>query len=328
MRHLTVMYPWDSYGARLLSRPSRGALLPSSSVRCSHVVATLLNQPLFRTSLRTADYRQARRRVAECLGWVYGMNDSIDFSALFARNVRQLRSYLDDRLPLTEDRLFARRSYEELLKNLNRRAQARDLDPKILAPDYRALFEAFVAQNIEAEALLRQREKMAAYERGRADVTMGIEFGIIPVPAAASHPAGSVPPQRQAPAPVDLVADEVPLAPQQSDPVPPRTATPLSVALEEYLKIRFEQLGHDAERGDLGLVVQFMIDQLEDPETGAITREQLNRVERMLPDIPDRVGVPREFQSSLTARYDYARTHGWEGLKRLTEARIHKSYHA
>jgi hypothetical protein len=34
-------------------------------VRCSHVVAGLLNQPLFRTSLRTADYRQARRRVAE-----------------------------------------------------------------------------------------------------------------------------------------------------------------------------------------------------------------------------------------------------------------------
>ncbi|MGX9391953.1 DUF6538 domain-containing protein [Nitrobacteraceae bacterium UC4446_H13] len=61
-------------------------------VRCSQVVAGLLNQPLFRTSLRTADYRQARRRVAECLGWVYGMNDSIDFAALFAKNIRQLQT--------------------------------------------------------------------------------------------------------------------------------------------------------------------------------------------------------------------------------------------
>lgn len=48
----------------------------------------------------------------------------------------------------------------------------------------------------------------------------------------------------------------------------------------------------------------------------------------MLPDIPDRLGVPRAFQASLTARYDYARKHGWKGLKRLTEARIKKSYHA
>lgn len=31
-------------------------------VRCSHVVAGLLSQPLFRTSLKTADYRQARQR--------------------------------------------------------------------------------------------------------------------------------------------------------------------------------------------------------------------------------------------------------------------------
>ena len=99
-------------------------------VRCSHV-AGLLNQPLFRTSLRTADYRQARRRVAECLGWVYGMNDSIDFAALFAKNVRQLQTYLSDPLPLSDDRLFARRSYEEMLKNLNRRAQARDSDPNV-----------------------------------------------------------------------------------------------------------------------------------------------------------------------------------------------------
>jgi hypothetical protein len=108
-------------------------------VRCSHVVAGLLNQPLFRTSLRTADYRQARRRAAECLGWVYGMNDSIDFAALFAKNVRQLQTYLSDPLPLSDDRLFARRSYEEMLKNLNRRAQARDFDLNASEPRFRCV---------------------------------------------------------------------------------------------------------------------------------------------------------------------------------------------
>ena len=76
-------------------------------VRCGRTMAGLLNQPLFRTSLRTSDYRQARRRIAECLGWIYGMNDSVDFAALFAKNVRQLQSYLGDRLPVSDERLFA-----------------------------------------------------------------------------------------------------------------------------------------------------------------------------------------------------------------------------
>jgi hypothetical protein len=57
------------------------------------------------------------------------MNDSIDYPALFDKNARQLQTYLADRLPLTEDRVFARRSYEEMLKNLNRRAQAFTIRP-------------------------------------------------------------------------------------------------------------------------------------------------------------------------------------------------------
>jgi hypothetical protein len=67
------------------------------------------------------------------------MNDSIDFDALFAKNVRQLQTYLSDPLPLSDDRLFARRSYEEMLKNLNRRAQARDFDPNASEPRFRCV---------------------------------------------------------------------------------------------------------------------------------------------------------------------------------------------
>jgi integrase len=298
-------------------------------VRCSHVLAAALDRSLFRTSLRTADYRQARRRVAECMGWIYGMNDSIDYSALFEKNVRQLRTYLAERVPLDEDRLFARRSYEEMLKNFNRRAQANGVEPSVIDPHYRALFDAFVAQNVEAEAQLRHREKQFAYERGRADVTMGIEFGIIPVPHVAAPATDIITPVRQAPASIELAIDDAPLTPRQSDASKlPRTKTPLSEALETYLAKRHEQLGHDGDRGDLGLVVQFMIDQLGDPQTGAMTVEQLQRIERMLPDIPDRVGMPREFQVSLTSRYNYAQKHGWKGLKRLTETRLRKGYHA
>ncbi len=68
-----------------------------------------------------------------------------------------------------------------MLENLNRRTQARDFDPNAREPGYRELFEAFIEQDVEAETLLRQREKMTAYEQGRTDIKMGIEFGIIPV---------------------------------------------------------------------------------------------------------------------------------------------------
>ena len=53
-----------------------------------------------------------------------------------------------------------------MLENLNRRTQARDFDPNACEPGYRELFEAFIEQDVEAETLLRQREKMAAYEQG------------------------------------------------------------------------------------------------------------------------------------------------------------------
>jgi hypothetical protein len=103
-------------------------------------------------------------------------------------------------------------------------------------------------------------------------------------------------PAQPVPTPIDLTADEAPLAPRPSKTsTPSRTDTPLSVALEQCLTKRHGELGHDGERGDLGLVVQFMVDQLGDPATGAMTREQLERIERILPDIPDRLGVPRAF---------------------------------
>ena len=300
-------------------------------VRCGRTMAGLLNQPLLRTSLRTSDYRQARRRIAECLGWIYGMNDSVDFAALFAKNVRQLQSYLGDHLPVSDERLFARRNYEELLKNLNRRAQAREFEVSVAEPGYRALFEAFVAQNLEAEGLQRQRERMVEYERGRSDVTTGIAMGIIAVPCGgASRFAEAIPREPHQITRTDAgIIDPVPLVPSRVEPVTqPRTETQLSVALEEYLIGRRSKHGHDSERGEVGLIVQFMIDQLGDPPAGAITREQFDQIERMLPDIPNRKGVPRQHQSSLTTRYDYARMHGWEGLERLTEARLRKGYHA
>ena len=151
-------------------------------VRFGPLVARLMGRQLYRASLRTADYRCARLRVSECIGWLHRMNDTTDFVTLIELNVRELRTYLADSWPVAKDRLEARRNYEELLKNLNRRAKAAGCDPEMIEPGYIQLLNNFVQQNADAENHLQHMERVREYERGRADVqaamlSIGIESG-------------------------------------------------------------------------------------------------------------------------------------------------------
>jgi hypothetical protein len=108
------------------------------------------------------------------------MNDSADYPSLIEKNVTQLRVYLQDAWPISDERLFARRSYEKLLKNLNRRAQAAGCAPDMIEPDFLELLKTFVQQNVEAEAYLRKAERVREYERGRADMQAAVRFGVVP----------------------------------------------------------------------------------------------------------------------------------------------------
>ena len=120
-------------------------------MRFSRPLAQLSGVSLYRVSLRTGDYRKARQKLTEFLSWILRMNESINFVDLFQKNVVELRQYLSDQLPISEERLHARLHYEEMLKNLRRRALARDCDPEMIAPEFTILFKRFVAQNVEAE---------------------------------------------------------------------------------------------------------------------------------------------------------------------------------
>lgn len=65
-------------------------------VRLNPVTSLLLGKQLYRVSLRTSDYRQARIRLSEHLGWIHRMNDSANYVSLFQKNVGELRKYLLD----------------------------------------------------------------------------------------------------------------------------------------------------------------------------------------------------------------------------------------
>ncbi|WP_336054916.1 DUF6538 domain-containing protein [Nitratireductor sp. CH_MIT9313-5] len=184
-------------------------------VRLGRTPARLLGKQLYRVSLRTSNYREARIRLSEHLGWIHRMNDSIDYVSLFQKNVRELEAYLQDPWPLSPERLQARQNYEELLKNLNRRAQAANCDPTMIEPDFIDLLNLFVRQNVDAESHLRQQEKVEAYERGRRETLHAQAHASVPksfrrtrpAPTAASHhsvASHTSPQPAPAPAPVEL----------------------------------------------------------------------------------------------------------------------------
>lgn len=311
-----------SYLAR---RDGRYFMQARFAVQC----APLIGKPLYRATLGTSDYRVARSRLIECLGWFHRMNDSIDYASLFEKNVAEIRTYIQDVWPISDERLFARRNYEELLKNLNRRAQAAGCEPDIIEPEFPTLFRTFVQQNVEAEAFLRKAERVREYERGRADMQAAVHFGAVPdsfqrplpTPVTPSAHPSLASSWTASPAMPILPAPELATAPS-SGPSPS-----FSVALAEYLKERREKGDKADTLREVELIVQFLIDQFGDKEVGSFDGDQTGKLDAMLPDIPNRKNIPREHCVSLAARYDYAQKHGWTDLKRLTEVRLRNGYH-
>jgi hypothetical protein len=140
----------------------------------------MAGRKLYRATLRTANYRQARQRLVECMSWVTRMNDTIDYVSLFQMNAVQLRTYLADSWPISEERLLARQQYEELLKNMVRRAKAVGCDPGMIEPDLTSLLNLFVRQNVDADAWHRKLENRRHYEQGRTDAEESNALNTLP----------------------------------------------------------------------------------------------------------------------------------------------------
>lgn len=339
-------------------------------VRLAPQLANIVGRQLYRTSLWTADYRQARMRLTECIGWVHRMNDSTDFVTLLQKNVVELQRYLQDAWPISDERLFARKSYEELLKNLTRKAQAAGCDPHMVEPDYLELFKRFVTQNVDAENWLRKAENVRHYERGRADMEAALQVGAAPAsfrqspsamaamhwPSVSVHSVGDSPDPiaargasshhktqaaeplirdqaewhgmrsmaAAADEPVAFLFDVRPEDEEQQTETLPLT---FSQALSEFVEEDIAKKGNADARADIQLIVQFLIDQMDDPVVQTFDEEAVRRLDTMLPDIPDRNKILRDQTKSLSLRYEYAQRHGWNGLKRLTEARLRNGYH-
>jgi integrase len=206
-----------------------------------------------------------------------------------------------------------------------------------------------------AEAELAQRDRQQHYERGRANATTAAVPGWMPTAAPGALPLPSVaaaPPT----SPVALsdavhhtidaiVKSEIgkhiaalasarparageehatapPAAPH--DPAGPR----LSEALKLYLTPPGKKRRHATKgRQETATIVQFAIEFLGDPMFYSITKEDWDRLDEAMPEIPVRKNIPESHCGSLFGRYSYAQEHGWKDLSRATVTTIEKRYH-
>jgi integrase len=101
----------------------------------------------------------------------------------------------------------------------------------------------------------------------------------------------------------------------------------MSVARDLYLAPPDRKKAHLSKgRSETAAIVQFAIDLLNDPPLHSVSKDDWDKLDLALPDIPHPRNLPDDAGSSLYARYCYAQKHGWDGISRVTETTIKGRY--
>ncbi|MEP3431108.1 MAG: hypothetical protein ABJL33_00800 [Hyphomicrobiales bacterium] len=307
-------------------------------IRLAPKLSQMLDRSIYRKSLRTSKYVVAQHRLRECLGWIYKLNESIDYPHLIKQNLRLLQDYIKDSWPLSDERLFSRRAYEEMFKNFKHRSIAAGYDPAIIAPEINKLFSVFVQQNADAEAHQRNIINQQHYERGRQDAAASILRSNAPSSFQLEIPVIQVVRSEDFEPPTLLVREGATETNSVSSPVlnaptanlpeqlvqPKETAAALipqntgpnentrfSEALELYLD---ETPGSKDTNAATRLIFSFLIEKMGNPVVAEFGPEAVKKFDSMMPDIPNRTGIPREHTKSLAARLSVIRVFGTDGF--------------
>lgn len=303
----------------------------------------------------TSDYRTAKLRMIECLRWFHKMNNR-NYVLLSSQNLefndstiweldpheqdRSLRDliqnqfceFVSDAWPLEEERLFARKKFVRWYQSLAEHRPHQSWNFILNGKDCGATRRRFEQQNDDAQQYHHERSVVEAFENGRRSIQQATAHRAIPESFSQSLSAPITPslvPE------LSEVGEPVVVNGQPKAHVVSPSARPVAkenTRVSEALKLYLEWMRLDRKSEDglslMKLVIQFVIDEFSDPVIEKITRADILALDSMLPEIPNRQGIPRDHQTSLSSRYRYAKANGWDGLQRLTEERLRKSYHS
>ena len=319
-------------------------------IRLGKQAAKLFGLSLLRVSLRTGNFDEARRRLVDNLGWVQELIEAPDLEALGSALDARLRAYVDHGSPADERHLAERCAFEHELRRYLTRSQERGYAYQMRFPKMPSLWVDFVNQNKAAESSIARLNVRLSYEAGRNDaseaVKKGWAYNSLPAPVrsetfdpivmidrlvqdAVAQRVARLVLANVAPLAPTIVTMDTPAPDKSAEAGNPTASIPdrMSVVLQEFLRPASRKRQHKMKgRGEAEAVVQFAIDFLGDPPMNELTEEKWKLLDEALPDIPNRDRIPREFSRTLFQRYEYAETHGWSELTRVTTTTIKSRY--
>ncbi|PZM07560.1 site-specific integrase [Rhizobium tubonense] len=305
----------------------------SLQIRYSRPLAAIIGKPLYRASLMTADYNVAKIRLVKCLQWFLPMNSVRENTQLYNEIARRIDEYLQDSMPLDPDRLLARQKFDEW-KDASLLALSVDgyWNQYLFDDELQTKVALFQQQNVEADKYVRKGEAVRAYERGRIDMRDALAFDAISIesPRVRVESEGLISALEKSRTPRErddlLAAPGRPVAPQENPQVAERLR--ISEALKLYIVDSRALKKSEDGLSTVALIIRFLIDEFNDPYLADLGGDDFERLNTMMPEIPNRNHIPREAAKSLSLRYRYAQEHGWDSLVRLTGETLQKGYHS
>ena len=314
-------------------------------IRLGKPSATLYGGPILRASLRTADFAEARRRLMDGLGWAQELVAAPDLETLGGVLHGRLKSYVG-RPPAASERVLAERcAFEHQVRHYMSRANERGFSFSRMFPGFASIWVDLVDQNKSLEQTIQRVDRHRAYEDGRNDHAQNADApSARPLPRSAESLPSS---QIAAIDPLQLIrslvaeslkvhaisALAVPsvqpaaLIPVASTTAIAVTGLTMSAARDLYLAPPDRKKAHLSKgRSETAAIVQFAIDILNDPPLHSVSKDDWDKLDLALPDIPHPRNLPDDAGSSLHARYCYAQKHGWDGISRVTETTIKGRY--
>lgn len=210
---------------------------------------------------------------------------------------------------------------------------------------FNAAWMSFCNENLLAEKRVALAIQEDAYEQGRADALRSHAMGATTLPTGLpSFGARYNPARRNTPVVHTLMGNGRDVAEsvtdvemtreamlsggqpaQTADPDRDRTTRDFYV---EYLEDHSTRKGDDRAATELGPIVEFMLALIGDKRPRDYTRADFKTLNKAIPKIPIRKGIPKKHCASLHARYLYRQNNPGLLLELVTETTIVRNYHS
>jgi integrase len=271
----------------------------------------------FRISLRTADYKVAAVRAARIASWMLNVKAAEDPKAVLLALWPRLQAVAVEPVRDEAD-LVERRALQNVAFDAQFLLRHAGLKPNDVAPGWDEHFVALLRENSRASnACDKAATVEGQLERRRTEYAQQARPVVVRPTERSFETFGGLP--------------EAKMTGNQPGRYIRR---PVSQVLADFLTFREGQDGDRRADSEVGPIVRFVIELLEDPVMLDVNGDHVLRIRNALPNIPTTLGFSPTERNSLYFRWDTAEKNGWVRqledrvvqLKRVSETTLSSRY--